>query len=86
MRRLQITACFGFVLRSKCFKTILFRYFCIICRMHKSRVVPAKPKISPVTIALQQLSGETLIAEFRPEGNRSVLFNLLFGLIDTFYS
>ena len=34
----------------------------------KSRVVPAKQKISPVTLALQLVSGEKLIAEFRPEG------------------
>ena len=54
--------------------------------MYKSNAVPAKPKISPVTIALQQLSGERLIGAFSPEGNnRSVLFNFLFGLIDTFY-
>ena len=70
---------------SKALKTIQFRYFWIICRMYQSRVVPAKPKISPVIIALQLISGETLIAEFSPEGNRSVLFNLLYGLIDTFY-
>ena len=50
----------------------------------KSRVAPGKPKISPVTIALQLLSGERLIAEFRPEGNRWSIFNLLFVLIDTF--
>ena len=37
--------------------------------MYESRVVPAKPKISPVTIALQILSGEKLIAKFRPEGS-----------------
>ena len=35
----------------------------------KSSVVPAKQKISPVTIALQLLSGEKLIGEFRPEGS-----------------
>ena len=52
--------------------------------MYQSNVVPAKPKISPVTVALQQLSGETLIGAFSPEGNnRSVLFNFLFGLIDS---
>ena len=37
--------------------------------MYQSRVVPAKQNISPVTIALQQLSGERLIGEFRPEGS-----------------
>ena len=47
----------------------------------KSRVAPGKPKISPVTIALQLLSGERLIAEFHPEGNRWLIFNLLFGLM-----
>ena len=37
----------------------------------KSRNVPAAtPKISPVTLALQLVSGERLIAEFRPEGDR----------------
>ena len=37
--------------------------------MYQSRVVPAKQNISPVTIALQQLSGERLIGEFSPEGS-----------------
>ena len=50
----------------------------------KSNVVLAKPKISPVTIALQLLSGERLIAVFRPEGNRWLIFNLLFELMETF--
>ena len=50
----------------------------------KSRVVRAKTKIFPVTTTLQLLSGERLIAEFRPEGNRSLTFNLLFRLMETF--
>ena len=50
----------------------------------RSSVVLAKPKISPVTIALQLLSGERLIAVFRPEGNRWLIFNLLFELMETF--
>ena len=50
----------------------------------KSRVVPAKPKISPVTIALQLLSGERLIAVFRPEGNRWSTLNLLFRVWTNF--
>ena len=37
--------------------------------MYQSRVVPAKQNISPVTIALQILSGEKLVAKFRPEGS-----------------
>ena len=37
--------------------------------MYKSRAVTAKSKNSPVTIALQQLSGERLIGEFSPEGS-----------------
>ena len=37
----------------------------------KSRnVAAAPPKISPVTLALQLVSGERLIAEFHPEGIR----------------
>ena len=39
----------------------------------KSLVVAACPINSPVTIALQLLSGERLIAEFRPEGNLSLI-------------
>jgi hypothetical protein len=30
--------------------------------------VPVIPKISPVTLALQLVSGERLIADFHPEG------------------
>ena len=36
----------------------------------KSRVIPACRNISPVTLALQLVSGERLIGEFHPEGNR----------------
>ena len=50
----------------------------------KSRVFREKTKIFQVTTTLQLLSGERLIAEFRPEGNRSLTFNLLFRLMETF--
>ena len=47
----------------------------------QSNATVAAPKISPVTIALQLVSGERLIAEFRPEGDGSFVNLFMFWLI-----
>ena len=66
------------------FRQFFFDNITYLNMYSKPLVVASCPTISPVTLALQLLSGERLIAEFRPEGNRWSIFNLLFGLIDTF--
>ena len=51
------------------------------CRMFKSfkpRVAVAKTEISPVTIALQLNSGESLTTEFPPQGDCSSSMLVMF--------
>ena len=61
------------VVALKTLETIFFHNITYLNMYSKSFVVASCPTISPVTLALQLFSGEKLITEFRPEGNRSLI-------------
>ena len=59
------------------FRQFFFDNITYLNMYSKPLVVASCPTISPVTLALQLLSGERLIAKFRPEGNRWLIFIVL---------